>query len=82
MWGKRKEVKAGDKKLRCKVQVTYNKGFIACDRPAKRYACEKRGYDLGVIECCINHARLHEKQGISMNVIDRRTGRVADRKVA
>jgi hypothetical protein len=72
MWGKRP--KPGGKGLRCNIVVVglARGSSYKCDRPAKRYACEKRGFDLGIIDCCKNHAAKHEKQGITMKLIDRR----------
>lgn len=71
MFGKRP--KPGGKGLRCKVLIAPSgKPSYMCDRPARRYACVKRSYDLGTIDFCLNHHALHVKQGIDMVLIDRR----------
>lgn len=72
MWSKRP--KPGGKGVRCKIVVAgIARGYShECDRPARRYACEKNGFDLGIIDCCKNHRAMHEKQGITMNLMDRR----------
>jgi hypothetical protein len=72
LWSKRPTPKEGDRKLRCKVLIATKGNTGECLRPARRYACEKECFDLGIIDCCKNHARLHEKQGITMKLIDRR----------
>lgn len=62
--------------LRCKIVVARGYSRRAwsqiCGRKAKRYACQKNGYDLGFIDCCEQHKALREKQGIAMRWIDRR----------
>jgi hypothetical protein len=71
LWSSRK--KLGAKGLRCKIVICPHAApSFVCNRPARRYACEKRGFDLGVIDCCSGHAKVHEKQGITMKLIDRR----------
>jgi hypothetical protein len=81
MWTKRPKVRPGDKKLRCKIIVCARGGSFTCDRPARTYISAKYGLDLGLVTCCINHVRIHEKQGIKMLAVDRRR-RTADQKEA
>jgi hypothetical protein len=70
MWTKRP--KPGGKGLRCKIIIARRLGSILCDRPARRYLCSKNGYDLGAIDCRTNHCAAHERQGITMTLVDRR----------
>lgn len=72
MWGKRP--KPNGKGLRCRVALSFgkNKLICLCDRPARRYACEKNGYDLGASDVCKNHKAMYERQGMTMTLIDRR----------
>ena len=73
MWGKRPTVKPGDKTLRCKIIIAPSRSpAYVCQRKAKRYACEKWGSFLGVIDCCSRHKELHEKQGMTMRLVYRR----------
>jgi hypothetical protein len=76
VWGRCPKVRPEDKTLQCKIVVARGYGrrgwSYICGRKAKRYACEKNGYNLGLIDCCVNHKALHEKQGIVMRWIDRR----------
>ncbi len=66
VWSSR--VRLADTGPRCKIVIA-KMGF-ACNRPAFRYSqtVEKHGelYNLGIIECCVNHRKMHEKQGITM----------------
>jgi hypothetical protein len=68
MWGKRP--KPGGKGLRCKVFMVGRREY--CDRPARLYSREKNGLDCGNATLCINHVRLHEREGIAVKLIDRR----------
>jgi hypothetical protein len=76
MWSKRP--KLGAKGLRCKILILdAGKRAYFCERPARRYACSKKGldgsvYDLGTIDCCVNHARKVERQGVTLMLMDRR----------
>ena len=82
MWSKRP--KPGGKGLRCKIIVQgLARGYShECSRPARRYQCEKNGFDLGLIDCCINHCAVHERQGITMILIDRRKRSCPKKEVA
>ena len=74
MWTKRP--KPDGKGLRCKIALAIPKNVLAyCDRPARLYMCEKSGFYLGLIACCKNHRAMHERQGITMTLQDRRKNR-------
>jgi hypothetical protein len=65
VWSKRP--KPGGKGLRCKVIMAAGG---ECGRPARRYSCEKRGYDCGFIEYCKGHVTMQEKRGFTMRIVD------------
>jgi len=75
MWSKRP--KSGVKGLRCKIFV---QGLtVQCNRPARRYGQQVKAFwnedepqDVGVIDCCKNHALKLQKQGVILTLIDRR----------
>jgi hypothetical protein len=62
VWSSRKRL--GNKGLRCKIHIRAIGD--ECQRPAKVYSQTCRGFDLGNITCCKNHASLLEKQGITL----------------
>jgi len=62
LWSSRKILST--KGLRCKIHVRAIGN--ECQRPAKVYDQTCKGFDLGQITCCKNHARLLEKQGITL----------------
>jgi hypothetical protein len=82
MWSKRP--KSGGKGLRCKIHVHRPSGLqkislVPCDRPAKRYGQQVKAFwldgellDVGIIDCCLNHAAKLRKQGVILKCIDRR----------
>jgi hypothetical protein len=77
MWSK--NPKPGGKGLRCKIQVQRGGELVPCDRPARRYRQmvmafwdDSQPLDVGVIDCCINHAIKLERQGVTLKKIDRR----------
>jgi hypothetical protein len=70
MWGKRP--KPGGKGLRCQILVARGKATVSCERPARRYICEKRSFYLGTVDVCTGHKAAHERQGITMTRMDRR----------
>lgn len=83
MWSKRP--KSGGKGLRCKIAVARTKGIeswrtlLYCDRPARRYGQQVKAYwqegqilDVGIIDCCQEHARRLQNQGVILTLIDRR----------
>lgn len=64
IWSSRRIL--GTKGLRCPVRV--RRLDVECGRPAKRYAQTCKGFDLGLITCCKNHARMLEDQGVELKV--------------
>lgn len=76
MWTKRRIIMDGDKTPRCKFFVSKGSG-VRCDRPSRAYTAKKNGFDMGRVDCCINHKRKIEEQGFAMLLLDRRKRRAA-----
>jgi len=66
------------KGLRCKIRI--RSLAVECNRPAKRYFQTCRGFDLGEIVCCKNHAEGIRAQGVELTPCPRKPGAVHETK--
>jgi len=62
IWGSRRVL--GTNGLRCKIRI--GRLDVECGRPAKEYAQTCNGFELGLITCCKGHAKMCERQGVTL----------------